>query len=71
MLEGRDRPTALIAANDMLCFGAYSAAMIADFRSRRFSVTGDDISMAPLMMPPSPVFVSRRMMAKGGVGLSP
>ncbi len=26
VLEGRERPTALIAANDMLCFGAYSAA---------------------------------------------
>ncbi|MFR3751634.1 MAG: hypothetical protein ACLTW9_03395 [Enterocloster sp.] len=47
----------------MLCFGAYSAASDCGLSiPGDFSVTGyDDISMARLMMPPSPVFVSRRM----------
>ena len=70
VLEGRDRPTALIAANDMLCFGAYSAASDCGLSiPGDFSVTGyDDISMASLMMPPLTSFRQPEdVMAKGGV----
>ena len=70
LLESDCKPTALIAANDMLCFGAYSAANDCGLRiPEDFSVTGyDDISMAPLMMPPLTSFRQpEEDMAKGGV----
>ena len=70
LLESDHRPTALIAANDMMCFGAYSAASNCGLRiPEDFSVTGyDDISMASLMMPPLTSFRQPEdEMAKGGV----
>lgn len=70
LLKNEDRPTALIAANDMLCFGAYGAANDCGLRiPQDFSITGyDDIGTARLMTPPLTSFSqSEDEMAKAGV----
>ena len=50
----KERPTALISSNDMICLGAYSAAGRCGLKiPEDISVTGyDDIVMAKYMMPP-------------------
>ncbi|MDR1831998.1 MAG: LacI family transcriptional regulator [Fusobacteriaceae bacterium] len=70
MLLGADRPTALVAANDMICIGAYGAASACGLRiPEDFSVTGyDDIPMAALMIPPLTSYrQSEEEIAKRGV----
>ena len=65
-----DRPTALVAANDMLCIGAYSAANACGLHvPEDLSVTGyDNIQFAEMMMPPLTSFLqSEDEMARTGV----
>ena len=54
LLESPQRPTVLVAANDMICLGAYGAASACGLRiPSDFSVTGyADIPMASMLIPP-------------------
>ena len=54
LFQSRECPTALVASNDMICIGAYSAANKCGLRiPEDISVTGyDDIVTAEYMLPP-------------------